>query len=445
MTQLLLYSYNPSPRLEYVFNILCNTIGVKSFKVTSDLKEFISFAGAKINYSNATQPDGSLQIIPVELLFENNITHQQINCIEWHGVKAFFKTSDGEVPFDILAASFYLLSRYEEYLPHQKDMYGRFAHTESLAFKNDFLNLPLVNIWCRQLTLILQQKYPALQLAPPVFTYIPTYDIDMAWSYFKKGFIRNTAGLLRSLFKADWDSIIDRLGVLLVFEDDPFDIYEWLDNLHEQHALQPVYFFLVAAKPGKYDKNINPKSKYFQLLISKLSVMYACGIHPSWQSGDNPQLLEQELGYLQKITGKKTSMSRQHYIRMSLPDTYQQLLQAGISKDFSMGYGSINGFRASYCMPYSWYDLPGNQQSGLMIYPFCYMEANSLFEQKFSPDEALLEMEQYWAITKQYNGTFITIFHNHLLTEQPGQIEWRNMYQQFLESNFKVEHLRNFH
>lgn len=436
MAQLILYSYSTSPRLEYIFEILCNTIGIKSFKITTDLQECISFKGAKINYSSTVQDNASLQIIPVGLLFENNITQQQINCIEWHGVKAFFKTSDGEVPFDILAASFYLLSRYEEYLLHQKDMYGRFAHTESLAFKNDFLNLPLVNIWYQQLTLILQQQYPSLQLVPPVFTYIPTYDIDMAWSYFKKGFLRNTAGLVRSLLNADWTGIIDRLGVLLVFEDDPFDIYEWLDNLHEQHALQPVYFFLVAAKPGMYDKNISPKRKYFQLLISKLSVMYACGIHPSWQSGDNPQLLEQELGYLQKITGKKTNISRQHYIRMSLPDTYQQLLHAGISKDFSMGYGSINGFRASYCMPYSWYDLPGNQQSGLMIYPFCYMEANSLFEQKFSPEEALLEMEQYCAITKQYNGTFITIFHNHLLTEQPGQIEWRNMYQQFLESNF---------
>lgn len=436
MTQLLLYSYTPSPRLEYIFEILCNTIGVKSFKITTDLQEFISFAGAKINYSNATQPDGSIQIIPVELLFEDSITQQQTECIEWHDAKAFFKTNDGGIPFDILAASFYLLSRYEEYLPHQKDMYGRFAHTESLAFKNDFLNQPLVNVWFRQLTLILQQQYPALQLVPPVFTYIPTYDIDMAWSYFKKGFIRNTVGLARSLFNADWNSIIDRLGVLLVFEDDPFDIYEWLDNLHEQHALQPVYFFLVAAKPGKYDKNINPKSKYFQLLISKLSVMYACGIHPSWQSGDNPKLLQQELGYLQKITGKNTSLSRQHYIRMSLPDTYHQLLQAGISKDFSMGYGSINGFRASYCMPYPWYDLQGNQQTELRIYPFCYMEANSLFEQKFSPGEAFLQMEQYCTLTKQYNGTFITIFHNHLLTEQPGQIEWRNMYQQFLERNF---------
>ena len=436
MTQLLLYSYNPSPRLEYVFNILCNSIGIKKFKITADLQEFISFAEAKINYSRDTLPDGSLQIIPVGLLFEDSITQQQIECIDWQGVKAFFKTGDGEVPFDILAASFYLLSRYEEYLPHQQDVYGRFAHTESLAFKNDFLNQPLVNVWFRQLTIILQKQYPALQLVPPVFTYIPTYDIDMAWSYFKKGFIRNTVGLARSLFKADWNSIIDRLGVLLVFEDDPFDIYEWLDNLHGQHALQPVYFFLVAAKPGKYDKNINPKSKYFQLLISKLSVMYASGIHPSWQSGDNPKLLQQEHGYLQKITGKSISLGRQHYIRMSLPGTYKQLLQTGINKDFSMGYGSINGFRASYCMPYPWYDLPGNQQSGLMIYPFCYMEANSLFEQKFSAGEALLEMEHYCAITKQYTGTFITIFHNHLLTEQPGQIEWRNMYQQFLERNF---------
>ena len=121
---------------------------------------------------------------------------------------------------------------------------------------------------------------------------------------------------------------------------------------------------------------------------------------------------------------------------MSLPDTYHQLLQAGIYKDFSMGYGSINGFRASYCMPFPWYDLSTELQTELTIYPYCYMEANSIFEQKFSPAEALDEMEQYCAITKQFNGTFITIFHNHLLTEQPGQIDWRNMYQQFLERNF---------
>lgn len=436
MFKLLLYTSKSSARLEYIFGVLCNTIGIKSYQITTLPKEFIAFTGAKINYSSVIVDDESIQIVPADLLFENNITNQSINCFEWKNAKAFFKTSEAEIPFDLLAASFYLLTRYEEYLPHQKDLYGRYAYTESLAFTHDFLHLPIINFWCRELSVILQKRTPSLQLVLPVFTYIPTYDIDMAWSYFNKGLVRNTAGLVRSIIKLDWKALIDRLGVLLVFEDDPFDVYEWLDSLHEQHALQPIYFFLVAAKPGKYDKNISPKSKYFQLLISKLSVMYAAGIHPSWQSGDNPELLQQELEYLQKIAGKKIKNSRHHYIRMSLPETYRQLLHAEINKDFSMGYGSINGFRASYCMPFPWYDLSTEQQTDLTVYPFCYMEANSLFEQKISPEEALSEIEQYCAVTKQFNGIFITIFHNHLLTEEPLQIAWRQMYQQFLERNF---------
>ena len=436
MLQLLLHTSTSTPRLEYIFGIFCSTIGIKNFQITTIQQEFIAFTGAKINYSSASLDNSSVQIIPVDLLFENTITHQTINYFKWNDTKAFFKTSDAEIPFDILASSFYLISRYEEYLPHQKDTYGRYAHIESTAFKNNFLHLPLVNAWYHELAIILQKRTPSLQFAPPIFTYIPTYDIDMAWSYFNKGFVRNTIGLVRSLIKLDWKTLIDRLGVLLVFEDDPFDVYEWLDSLHEQHALQPIFFYLVAAKPGKYDKNISLKSKYFQLLISKLSVMYAAGIHPSWQSGDKPGLLQQELEYLQKITGKKIKNSRHHYIRMSLPETYRQLLQAGINKDFSMGYGSINGFRASYCMPFPWYDLSTEQQTDLIVYPFCYMEANSLFEQKISPEEALSEMEEYCAVTRQFNGTFITIFHNHLLTEEPMQIAWRQMYQQFLERNF---------
>ncbi|MCY7421942.1 MAG: polysaccharide deacetylase family protein [Chitinophagaceae bacterium] len=436
MIQLLLYTPQSSARLHYIFGVLCNAIGISSYQITHRQQEFNSFTGAKINYSADIFDEGLIQITPGKLLFEDTLTEQDIECFEWKNTKAFFETGRGEMPFDLFAASFYLLTRYEEYLPHEKDFYGRFAHTKSLAFKEDFLHLPLVNLWFRECALLLQKKYESLQLVPPVFTYVPTYDIDMAWSYFNKGFVRNTAGLLRSVIDRNLQSIIERLGVLLVFEDDPFDIYEWLDTVHDQHALQPVYFFLVAAKPGKYDKNISPKSRYFQLLISKLSVMYTTGLHPSWQSGDNTEMLQQELRYLQTTSGKKIKSSRQHYIRMSLPGTYQQLIKAGINKDFSMGYGSINGFRASYCMPYPWYDLSAEQQTDLTVYPFCYMEANSLFEQKFSPEQALNEMEQYCAITKQLNGTFITIFHNHLLTEQPLQIAWRNMYQQFLERNF---------
>jgi len=82
--------------------------------------------------------------------FQHTIDNNPSNVFEINFHKAFFETS-GDFSFDIFAASFYLLSRYEEYLPHQKDQFGRYAHTNSLAFREEFLQLPLVNIWIEEL------------------------------------------------------------------------------------------------------------------------------------------------------------------------------------------------------------------------------------------------------------------------------------------------------
>jgi hypothetical protein len=92
------------------------------------------------------------------LHFEDSIKEQNISCFEHNGFKEFFKTT-GDYPFDIFAASFYLLVRYEEYLSHKKDMYGRYAHENSLAFKEGFLNFPLINIWIEDFKKYLKQKF----------------------------------------------------------------------------------------------------------------------------------------------------------------------------------------------------------------------------------------------------------------------------------------------
>jgi hypothetical protein len=113
---------------------------------------------------------------------------------------------------------------------------------------------------------------------------------------------------------------------------------------------------------------------------------------------------------------------------MTMPATYRRLIDAGIKEDYSMGYGSINGFRASYCRPYKWYDLEKEQKTELTIFPFCFMDANSYFEQGYSSDEALKEMEHYYKITKQVNGLFITIWHNHFLGTDKMFKGWREVY-----------------
>lgn len=394
------------------------------FKITIDSEEFRSYNGAKINYSDAVFEPDAFNIQNNSLLFDEIIVPQQIICFETKGMKAFFETG-GDYPFDIFAASFYLVTRYEEYLPHEKDMYGRYAHENALAFKEGFLNMPLVNIWVNDFAGKLKEKFSVLNIQYPAFSFQPTYDIDIAYAYKHKGFIRNTGGFIIS-------PTIERVKVLTGFQTDPFDTYSWLDELHSQYKLKPLYFFLVSEKNGKYDKNILPHKDAMWKLIKQHAKKYPIGLHPSWQSGDTESLLAQEKKLLESMGECDIKRSRQHYIRFNLPEVYNRLIAAGITDDYSMGYGSINGFRASTASAFYWYDLEDEEQTLLRVHPFCFMDANSFYEQKQTTQQTLGELMHYGSICKKVNGTLITIWHNNFIGTGRQFGGWREIYEKFI-------------
>lgn len=429
---MLLFSVHITNRLHYVAGFIGKELFNEPIKLTNDLQVFSSYNGPRINYSGE-RIEGTFNIVPHTLLFETTISEQNIECFELNKRKAFFKIHNSNLAFDVFAAVFYLISRYEEYLPHNKDAYGRYSHTESLAFKEDFLHLPLVNYWLADLKAALKQVFPEILFHRHAFKFIPTYDIDMAWSYRNKGFIRNAGGTVRSILKNDWTAVKERLAVLRNKRKDPFDSFEWLDALHLYCRLKPYYFFLVAERRRIYDKNIPPSNTAMQELIQYHSTKGTVGIHPSWQSADNPKLLKQEIGWLEFITGEAISHSRQHYIRLHLPQTYRQLMAVGIEKDFSMGYGTINGFRASVASSFYWFDLEKNEATGLMVFPFCFMDANAFYEQKLAPHQALAELMKLYQSVKQVNGMMCTIWHNSFLGTSPMFKGWREAYEIFLK------------
>jgi hypothetical protein len=396
------------------------------------MDEFMNSGDDKINYSKERITANECWLCPHTLLFEKGIKQQKTECFEINNNKAFFKTG-GDLPFDIFAASFFLLSRYEEYLPHAKDLYGRYAHENSLAFKENFLSLPLINIWLQYFKEKLKQKFPSFTIHHSAFTFLPTYDIDEAYSYRHKEWLRSAGAGIKDLLKGDLNKFRLRRQVLNNKVDDPFDSYEWIDNLHRPHKLKPRYFFLVPEKTGRYDRNILPGETALQVLIKHHAGKYDIGIHPSWQSGDDPLLIKKEIQTLENITKLKMISSRQHFIRFTLPETFRQLIHAGIQEDFSMGYGSINGFRASVASPFYWYDLEKEQTTYLLLYPFCYMEANSFYEQKLTPEQALEEMHHYKNEVKKVKGTLITIWHNTFLGTDERFNGWREIYAQFVK------------
>ncbi|MFM2145537.1 MAG: hypothetical protein RL732_373 [Bacteroidota bacterium] len=429
---LLIYSSAITPRLRYVLDFIGSQLFDTPLTITADQSYYSEYQGPRLNYSEQRITENEFHLCPVPLLLEKGIQRQAIQCHLHNDLKVFYPTT-GDYPFDVFAATFYLLSRYEEYLPHQKDELGRYAFQYSLAFREGFLQEPLVDKWLDDLQQVLQQRFPELIFRRKQFNCLLTYDIDIAYAYKNRGRERAFGGLLQSLYQGEWREAGQRLRVLRGKEKDPYDCFEWLDALHLYCRVKPVFFFLVARNRSRYDKNCPTSVKPFRELIEYYARNYIVGLHPSWRSGDEEGLLREEKEWLEVIADRPIEASRQHYLRFTLPQTYRRLVQEGIRKDYSMGYGTVNGFRASVASPFFWYDLEREEQTPLQLHPFCYMDTNSCFQMNHTPGQAYRELMGFYTQVKKYKGQFVAIWHNSTLGTHPRFDGWREMYELFMK------------
>ena len=143
-SHILIYTHKITPRVKYIFNLILKDHLGLTFSLTTYIDEFKEFEGYKFSYST-TDFDSNFHIAGHSLLFESGIREQTIQ-MQNHDTyfKYFFKTYKNSLPFDVFAASFYLISRYEEYLPFKADAFNRYEFENSLAYQYDFLKIPLV-------------------------------------------------------------------------------------------------------------------------------------------------------------------------------------------------------------------------------------------------------------------------------------------------------------
>ena len=412
----LLYSTQKTNRLEYVVeHIFTRMLGLKT-EICTDDATFNAYQGCKINYSDK-KFENCLKIAPHPLLFEETICRQHIVFSHYNGFPVCFRTEEtASLPFDIFAASFYFLSRYEEYISPSDDLHQRFDAKNSLAYKNGLLHLPLVDCWAAELKQVLKNACPQLPFPERTFSFIPTYDIDLPFAWLQKGFALQAAGYVKLLLKLNFKKIALRTKVLLKKEKDPFYTFDYLTAIHQQHQLRPCYFFLAAKRKSKYDRNPSRTNKAFRTLIRNLALSSEIGLHASFHAKEKPQRTGDEKAWLQTLTHQPIVKNRFHFLRFTLPDGYRQLLANGITEDYSMGYANHIGFRAGTCTPFPFFDLPGNTAANLLVYPLLCME--NAFANAQSADEIIQIIHPYIETIKKYNGTFTALFHNHAFEEK---------------------------
>ncbi|WP_299125538.1 polysaccharide deacetylase family protein [uncultured Winogradskyella sp.] len=428
---LLVYTHKITPRLTYTFKHICKRILGLEVSFTSKIEDFIAHDSLKMSYTK--QPlSNELFVRSNELLFEQGLSDLDINVHQWDNTKGFFATGErSHLPFDIFASSFYLLSRYEEYLPHVNDSFGRFMATESLAYNHRFLNQPVIDIWSYKLRDVLQERFPKFQFTKRQYQIQPVVDVPTAFYFRKKGLLRTVGGTLNDLVRFKLKQLYQRYSVLMGFKRDPYDTFKWIITKQKQCNFKFVVLFLIGDY-STYDKNVNTNKKEFVSLIKSIADYCNVGIKASYFALDDVSILKKEKLKMESIINTDLKAIRHSFSKLNLPTSYRNLVELEINQDFTMGYIDTLGFRAGTCTPFQFYDLDYEVQTPLQINPYhCLDFALLKYQSELDKTEHLQKLIDE---VKAVNGTFTPVFHNYTFSDLSNWRGFRSLFNLILES-----------
>jgi hypothetical protein len=425
-----IYSKEDVPRLRYVAGIILGDILGLSWEVVADKRKLGKHH--VVNYSSENIP-GSFKICPDTLLFEKGIISRSFTVNEWKGLPVFFSTSaDSHIPFDIFAASFFLISRYEEYLDFQPDKYGRFPASSSVAFKNGFLGIPIVDLWVKEFAKALLKMFQGITFKRNDYKAIVTIDVDQPFAYLGKSLLVSIGGLLRDLKNNDGGAG-DRYKTVAKGEKDPYQVYDYItENIDRNNA--DARFFIPVGDHSQYDQNPSWKNEEYRKLIHSLADKYNIGIHPSFYASGNSLMLNNEFVRLKTILQRDIILSRFHYIRLLIPQSYRDLVKTGIREDYSMGYPDEPGFRAGIARSFLFYDVIDDKPTNLKIIPFQIMDATLYQYKKFDPSASMDVILKLINESRKVGGQFVSIWHNTSLLNNPEGKKWRSVFEFMLKN-----------
>jgi hypothetical protein len=359
---------------------------------TTAVDNFVAHSGPKFSYT--LKPLGNeFFIASHSLLFEQGVQTQTIEIEKWNSVPVFFKTDfQNQIPYDIFAASFFLLTRYEEALPHLKTKDGFFDPSQSFAAQHGFMQLPLVDLWIKELNKVLTDTFPGIH---PLSKAQPKKEIliDVALPFRYK--YRSPLVVLEDFFRSLWEfrfySLFQQIGVLLRLKNDPYESFFQWNNLFKNTSIKPKVFFLFS-NSSSYESTISIFNLSFQRIIKRVGDFFSMGLLVSMRSQIKPQpFLNQEKKNFQKISHRPVNFVRMSQGVKDISITYSDLVEQEFRSDYSMGYPNISGFRASTATPFNFYNLSNEFQLPLKVYPVFATEKSLL---GFAEQTQFKELEQ---------------------------------------------------
>ena len=355
------------------------------------------------------------QNLPSEVTSDEVIIEgKEYSCYSIFGKSIWTETKDEIIlESDIVASTFFMLSRWEEILEGERDMHQRFLGKSALAYKNSFLEKPVVNQYVEILWAFLQKGKIIQTRKKRTFEIVPTHDVDIPFLF--PNFIYGLRTIARYLVSPTyfWDGI-NYLRFYLKGKD-PYDTHDVFLDGAEKLGVK-AHFFFMAGCHNRFDPRDQLEHPKVKTLITKIKNRgHQIGFHPSYKSYDNTPIFSQEKNRLEKIVGQKVVIGRQHYLRFENPTTWNLWENEKMEWDSTMSYADEIGFRNGVCYPFPVFDILNRKKLNLMERPLILMEGTLGLYMDITLDDAENRVGELMNQVKKYEGDFVFLWHNSSL------------------------------
>lgn len=435
-----LHIYCPEPsrhkRLVYILGCL-SVPGGEAFVLHRKKETFLQASGLRACYAQQLEGFPFLPASPflqegyLQSFVQSQGEYKGYPVLAWQG-------GQGLLPYDVFAAAFLLLSRYEEYLDFAANDRGCFPAAASWAYQQELLHLPLVAIWREQFieALFRAQGQSRVRRQAQVQGLL-SYDIDMAFACKHRPLLQQVLMFLRLAAQREGGLLKRHLRTVLGLSTDLYERFDFMqeqDQRAQNKGYQIAYFWLLADMHKPQDICLPWTSPALRKTIRKIAKRASViGIHPSYRSMEEPWRIALEKQRLEEILQRPITCSRQHYLRFRLPETYRQLIAAGIRSDYSMAYPELPGYRASWAYPFPWYDIEQERETELMLYPLALMDVSLKKYLGLRPEEGLATIAAFYRhLQETGGGLFSQLWHNSSLIDYEGWEGWTQTYEKSL-------------
>lgn len=420
-----------TPRIKYAFECVFRDIEI-TLEYTIQESEFLNYPGPKLVYTRKNKHlNAGVFIGASGILDHSDFARLKTDAGDWKGLPTIFSVKEGDIPFDIFGAVFFMLTRFEEYWRFEGDKMGRFKPDASVSHQLNTIERPIVDEWIRAFENYFLAIFPQYQVIRPQSKFVSTIDVDSAFAYKHKGLYRTIGGVIKDIVRFEFKNLKRRISCLAGMTPDPYDTYSYILRKHEHYKVSSIFFFLLADF-GEYDKGLPYKSKGLRRLISSIAKHSTIGIHPGVESHKRYNTMLREKSRLEGIISRQVKHSRQHYLMLKFRTTYRLLKSTGIEHDYSLGFAHVTGFRAGTCRPFHWFDLKKNMPSTLMVHPLVVMDTTLNRYMELTVEEAKLKVSHFASLIKAFNGEFVSLWHNENLTNESNWNGWREVFEHTL-------------